>query len=470
MTACATRFISIAAFSLASSIGLAAEDPADRAMAGVINEFVKPNEPGCTVGVLQGGAVTHARAFGLADLARGRPLETHSAFNLASVSKQFTAFALLLLEQQGKLKLDDPVVKYLPELSASAKGVTLRHLMHHTGGLRDYIELLYMKERGDADGSTINEAVLALARQTKPNEAPGVEFDYSNTGFFLLGVVIARVSGQSLAEFSRQQIFEPLGMKNTSIVDRYPDGIAALARGYRKEGSAFVIDETGWEQVGDGQVHSDIHDLALWDENFYTAKLGGRALVDRMYEVGLLNSGKSTDYAAGLNVSQSRGLTWVTHGGSWVGYRSNITRVPSEHFSVIVLCNRADADTGELATSIAEIFLKDKLGPPEPEEEEAKPKPVVAEWQPKDLSRYAGAYFSEEANARCVIDERGARLVLETCAGGEVLKPGKPGEFVTIGGGPILRFAAGGSDTDGFIYWSPGLRGLPFKKVKESFE
>jgi CubicO group peptidase (beta-lactamase class C family) len=108
MTACATRFISIAAFSLASSIGLAAEDPADRAIAGVINEFVKPNEPGCTVGVLQGGAVTHARAFGLADLARGRPLETHSAFNLASVSKQFTAFALLLLEQQGKLKLDDP--------------------------------------------------------------------------------------------------------------------------------------------------------------------------------------------------------------------------------------------------------------------------------------------------------------------------------------------------------------------------
>ena len=327
-----------------------------------------------------------------------------------------------------------------------------------------------MKERGDADGSTINEAVLALARQTKPNEAPGVEFDYSNTGYFLLGVVVARVSGQSLAEFSRQRIFGPLGMKNTSIVDRYPDGIAALARGYRKEGTGFVIDETGWEQVGDGQVHSDIHDLALWDENFYTAKLGGRALVDRMYEVGYLNSGESTEYAAGLNVSQSRGLTWVTHGGSWVGYRSNITRVPSEHFSVIVLCNREDADTGALANSVAEIFLKDKLGPPEPEEEEAVPKPVVAEWQPKDLSRYAGAYFSEEANARCVIDERGGKLVLETCAAGELLKPRKPGEFVTGGGWLSLQFAAGGDDTDGFIYWSPGLRGLPFKKLKESFE
>ena len=431
---------------------------------------MKPGEPGCTVGVVQDGALNHAQAFGLADLELGKPLDTHSIFNLASVSKQFTAFALLLLEQQGKLKLDDPVAKYLPELAASSQGVTLRHLVHHTGGLRDYIELLTMKGRGDADGATIHEAVLALARQTKPNEAPGVEYEYSNTGYFLLGVVIARVSGQSLAEFSEQQIFKPLGMNNTSIVDRYPDGIAALARGYAKSGAGFAIDETGWEQVGDGQVHSDLHDLALWDENFYTAKLGGRALVDKMYEVGLLNSGKSTDYAAGLSVYEKRGLRWVTHGGSWVGYRSNISRIPSEHLSVIVLCNRAEADTGSLASSVAEIFLKDKLGPPEPEEEDEEPAPVAAEWQPGDLSRYAGAYFGEEANARCVLDERGGKLVLETCAEGEELKPGKPGEFVTGSGWLSLRFPSGGKDTDSFIYYSSGLRGLPFKKVKESTE
>ena len=259
-------------------------------------------------------------------------------------------------------------------------------------------------------------------------------------------------------------------MKNTSIVDSYPDRIAALARGYAKSGTGFEIDETGWEQVGDGQVHSDLHDLALWDENFYTGKLGGRALVDEMYEVGLLNSGESTDYAAGLSVYEKRGLRWVTHGGSWVGYRSNISRVPSEHLSVIVLCNRADADTGPLASSIAEIFLKDKLGPPEPEEAEEESAPVAAEWQPGDLSRYAGAYFGEEADARCVLDERGGKLVLETCAEGEELKPGKPGEFVTESGWLNLRFPSGGKDTGSFIYYSSGLRGLPFKKVKESTE
>src|SRR5687767_8136225 len=231
------RCLAGSALALSTIIALAAGDPTDQAIASVMKQAVKPGEPGCTVGVLEGGALTHTGAFGMADIGGGKPLDSHAVFNLASVSKQFTAFALLLLEQQGKLKLDDPVVKHVPELQASARGVTLRQLMHHTGGLRDYIELLTMNGRGDADGSTIHETVLALARQAAPNEKPGVEWDYSNTGYFLLGVVIARVSGQSLAEFSRQQIFEPLGMKNTSIVDRYPDGIAALARGYRREGA-----------------------------------------------------------------------------------------------------------------------------------------------------------------------------------------------------------------------------------------
>ena len=471
MTSFIARGLAVAALSLQTLAGLAAEDEADRAIAGVMTEFVKPGEPGCTVGAARGGALTHALAFGLADLENGKPLDPHSIINLASVSKQFTAFALLLLEQDGKLKLDDPVVKYLPELAKSAQGVTLRHLLHHTGGLRDYIEMLYMKGRGDADGSTIDEAFRSLARQTAPNAPAGVEYEYSNTGFFLLGVVIARVSGESLAEFSRKRIFEPLGMKNTSIVDSYPAAIPALARGYAKSGAGFRIDETGWEQVGDGQVHSDLYDLALWDENFYTAKLGGRALIDRMQEVGVLNSGKAIDYAAGLVINEWRGLRWVRHGGSWVGYRSNISRVPSEHLSVIVLCNRADADTGALATKIAEIFLKDKIGPPEPDpEDEAEPAPVAAAWQPGNLSRFAGAYYSQEADVRCLLDERGGELYLETCAEGERLAPGKPGEFVTESGGLTLKFPPGGADTGSFIYWSSGLRGLPFHRVKESSE
>ena len=464
------RTAAAGALALSAAFALAADDPTERAVAGVVAAAVKDGEPGCTAGVLRNGALAHAAAFGFADVARGKPLDTHSVFNLASVSKQFTAFALLLLEQDGKLKLDDPVAKYVPEVSGSSDGVTLRHLMHHTGGLRDYIELLTMKGRGEADGATIHESVQALGRQTGPNEKPGVEWDYSNTGYFLLGVVVGRVSGQSLAQFSKERIFDPLGMRSTTIVDRYPAGIKTLARGYRREGAEFVIDETGWEQVGDGQVHSNLHDLALWDENFYTAKVGGRAVIDRMYEPGHLNSGESTGYGGGLRIWQSRGLTRVSHGGSWVGYRSGITRVPAEHFSVIVLCNRAELDAGDLASSIAEILLADKLGPAERENPEQAETPVPAEWQPKDPARYAGAYFSEEADARCVIDERGGKLVLETCADGLVLKPGKSQEFEAAGSPVKLRFEPGSGVAEGFVYWSPGLRGIPFKRIKESFE
>jgi CubicO group peptidase (beta-lactamase class C family) len=464
----AARLLAAAALALPAAHSLA--DDLDAGITRIMAAHVKAGEPGCTVGVAQGGQLTNALAFGLADLERGRPLDTHSVFNLASISKQFTAFAILLLEQDGKLRIDDPVVKYLPELGPSARNVTLAHLMHHTGGLRDYIEMLYMKGRSDADGTTIDEAVRLLARQTGPNEAPGVEFDYSNTGYFLLGVVVARVSGESLVEFSRQRIFAPLGMKNTRIIDRYPAPIPALARGYAEDGAGFRIDETGWEQVGDGQVHSDLHDLALWDENFYSGKVGGRALVARMYEVGLLNSGASTGYAAGLGISESRGFRWVTHGGSWVGYRSSLQRLPDEHLSVIVLCNRAEADPDDYAEEVFELLLGDRLGPREPDEVEPEPAPVAAQWEPGDLARYAGAYASAEADVRCVLDQRGARLVLEGCARGALLRAGKPGEFVADGDRPVLRFAAGGEDTDGFVYWSPGLRGLRFKRIEEKIE
>ena len=467
-----TRVLTAVLLGLVALTSDSTEAPADRAISAIVGGFVNPGEPGCTVGVTENGMLSHALAFGMSDVERGKSLDTHSTFDLASVSKQFTAFALLLLQQQGKLSLDDPLVKYMPELAASADGVTLRHLVHHTGGLRDYIELIGMRGRTNADGSTIHESVQALARQTRPNAEPGVEYEYSNTGYLLLGVVIARVSGQSLAEFAREQIFRPLGMVSTRIVDRYPDGNATRARGYANSGKGFVIDETGWEQVGDGGVHSDLHDLALWDENFYTAKLGGRELIEQMYKVGLLNSGESTGYAAGLSVDETRGVRLIGHGGSWVGYRSYLLRAPDEHLSVIVLCNRDDADTEDLANRVAEVFLKDKLRPAtaEADDEAAEEKSAAPGWRPGDLARYAGTYYSPEAIAQCRLHLRNDALVVEGCAEGAVLKPGKAGEFTDADDSFTLRFPANGSGNGSFIYNTFGLRELPFTRVAEQFE
>jgi CubicO group peptidase (beta-lactamase class C family) len=483
---CFARTASILAGAWVALAALTAHAAAadDSAIERVMTAFVKPGEPGCTVGVLQDGRLAHALAFGLADVERRKPLDTHSIFDLASVSKQFTAFAILLLEKDGKLSLDDPIVRYLPELEASAKGVSLRHLLHHTGGLRDYIGIIYMGGRRDADGSTIHESIQALARQTRPNEQPGVEYEYSNTGYLLLGVVIARVSGQTFAGFLDERIFRPLGMKNTQVVDSYPDTRAARARGYAQTERGFEIDETAWEQVGDGGVHSDIHDLALWDENFYAGRLGGRELIAKMVEVGVLNSGERIDYAAGLRVATTRGLPTVSHGGSWVGYRSQILRFPQEHLSVIVLCNRGDADSGALATAVAAVFLGDKMGPPqerrerdpagapelESEEPESPEKAAASTWRPSDLAPYVGNYFSVEANAYCRLYLQREALVLEGCAGGEILKPGKPGEFVDLDDSLSLRFPESGKGFDGFTYDTFGLRGLPFERVQEASE
>jgi N-acyl-D-amino-acid deacylase len=548
------RILSAGWLAIASVAGIAAEAAPDAAIARIFADYSRPGQPGCTVGVMQGGKLTHAAAFGSADLERGRPLNTHSVFNLASVSKQFTTFALLLLQEQGKLSLDDPIVKYFPELSASAQNVTLRHLVHHTGGLRDYISMLAMRGRSGSDGATIHEALQALARQKGANTAPGIEYEYSNTGYFLLGVVIARVSGQSLADYSREHIFQPLGMNETRIVDRYPAGIAELARGYSPSGHSFEIDETGWEQVGDGQVHSSVHDLALWDENFYTAKVGGRAVIEQMTRTAVLNSGEKIDYAAGLSVGETRGLPSVRHGGSWVGYRSQLLRFPKQHFSVAVLCNRSDAAAGTLAESVAGLFLKNRmtaavkasdrrkavesvpgavepaampagayrqerdgsyvflasgdagsvfsafgedlqleptsdgkrayratgldntyvafLNPPQGtprvvivSEGERTDYVLVPPWQPRSLARYAGAYFGEEANARCVIVEREATLVVETCAEGAALRPGMPGEFVAEDGSFSLRFPVDTARIEGFLYDTPGLRNMRFDRV-----
>ncbi len=522
-------------------------------MSQVFAAYDKPGQPGCAVGVMQNGALTHTGAFGSADLEQGKALDSHSVFNLASVSKQFTAFAILPLQEQGKLSLDDRIVKYLPELEASAKGVTLRHLVNHTGGLRDYISMLAMRGRSGSDGATIHEAIQALARQTGANFEPGTEHVYSNTGYFHLGVIVARVSGQSLAEFSEKEIFQLLGMSETSIVDRYPDSIAALARGYSPEGDSFVIDETGWEQVGDGQVHSSVHDLAPWNENFYTAEVGGRSVIDQMTQTGVLKSGQQIEYAAGLVVGATQGLPSVRHGGAWVGYRSQLLQFPKQHLSVAVLCNRSDAAAGSLAESVAEIFLKEQMSPAVAISEGRKmlaslagkvelaampagayrherdgsyvfltsgksgPKlsafgedvrlksfagnhdykvlnwdesyvaflrsepssprivsnwdgdrdeyTLVPPWQPGNLSRFAGAYFGTEANARCVLVERESTLVVETCAEGIALRPGMTGEFIAEDGSFSLKFPVDTARIDGFIYDSSELRDMHFDRV-----
>jgi CubicO group peptidase (beta-lactamase class C family) len=324
----------------------------------LFEKFDRGIQPGCSVGVIQSGKLVHAAGYGFADIEQGVRIDADTVFNIASTSKQFTAFALLLLARDGRLALDDSVRKFVPELPCYADAVTLRQLMHHTGGLRSYVELLLLAGRTFAERTTREDALTAIVRQRGTDDEPGLAFAYCNTGYFLMSLIIERVSGQSLKDFSQSNIFAPLGMRSTSIVDDYPADIRRLARGYSVSEAGISISESAWEQTGDGQVHTTVRDLALWDANFYNPRIGNGAIIDTMLSSGVLNDGHAVGYGGGLFLSTRRGLAAVSHGGGWAGYRSELLRFPERRLSVIVLSNRDDVDACALAQKVAEIQLE----------------------------------------------------------------------------------------------------------------
>lgn len=437
-------------------------------VAHMFEDFVRPGEPGCSVAVMHQGKVIHASAYGLAEVAERKPLTPGSVFNIGSVSKQFTAFSILLLEQRGKLSVDDPLTRYVPELATSAKGVTLRHLIHHTGGLRDYMDLLTLGGRTTADGATQHETVQLLARQRAANSPPGAEYAYSNTGYVLLATVVERVSGRSMKQFVRDNVFEPLGMSETTIVDRYPAGLPKLARGYTKNGDGFEIDESAWEQVGDGQVHTTVTDLFRWAENLHTGQVGGRELMARLVEPGALASGEPLDYAAGLTIGERNGRPTVSHGGGWAGYRSFFLHFPDQRLTVNVFCNRNDLHAGRFATAVADLYLDGEMPSPFPafpaddEPDGKQDDSTPTEWRPDNLADFEGAYWSEEAQARCVLVQRGGQLVLEGCAGGFALRPVELSEFHVPDIGARIRFGEQTGPASRFSFHSDGIRDLVF--------
>jgi CubicO group peptidase (beta-lactamase class C family) len=329
----------------------------------------RPDSPGCALGIEQDGALIYSRGYGAANLECGAPLTPKSVFRLASVSKQFTAACFALLEEQDRLSLDDSVRRFVPELPAWADGITLRQMLHHVSGIPEYLSLL--RQSGafarKLDFFDAKEALDALASAPAPDFAPGERYEYSNSNYFLMSLVVERASGQSLRAFMAEHVFGPLGMSASHIHDDATEVVPGRATGYRqRRRGGFAIDETTLEVVGDDGVFTTVEDLVLWDRNFYDNRLGrgGPALIELLQTPALLPNGEPTEYALGLRVDRYRGLLRIHHGGSWVGFRTNITRFPERRFTVICLCNLRDIDATALATQVAEIWLEDAMQPP----------------------------------------------------------------------------------------------------------
>ena len=411
-----------------------AANPSPESVDQVFSEYGKDG-PGCALAVVKDGGIVYSRGYGLASVEHAVPITPQTVLDIGSTSKQITAASVLLLAQDGKLSLDDDVRKHIPEIPDYGTPITLRHLLHHTSGIRDYIELLQLGEISFEDVATDDDALVALSRQKALDFRPGDEHSYSNSGYFLLSLVVKRVSGKTLRELAQERIFTPLGMTSTQILDDHTLVIPRRAASYapRRDGG-FRLAVANWEQTGDGAVQTTVEDLAKWDRNFYDPKVGGPGLVEQLQVKGVLNDGSTIPYARGLLVDEHRGLRRVLHGGGWAGYRAELIRFPDERLSVITLCNRGDANPTGMAMQVAELYLADRMKPAEPEPATAVAVPKPTTPIPGDAARHAGLFWNPITGMVRRIAARDGKLFYERGPGNESeLAPLGNGRFSMIG-------------------------------------
>lgn len=363
--------------------------------------------PGASIAVVENGKVVFSKGYGMANLEYGIPIEKNSVFHIASISKQVTAFAILLLEEEGKLSLDDDVRKYLPEVPDFGSPITLRHLATHTSGLRDQWNLLVMAGWHMDDLITTEQVMKLVAKQKELNFQPGEEFLYCNTGFTLLAEVVKKVSGKSFAEFTQERIFTPLNMESTLFYDDHEKLVKNRAYSYYQEGNGFKKSNLNYAIPGATSLFTTPEDLSKWVLNFDNPVVGTAESMKKMVVKGVLNNGDSTNYGLGLTIDAFNGLYTLSHGGADAGYRSFLSFFPNEKFAVIIFGNESSFPSRRIADQITDLYLSKKYLT----EEEIKPKKQLAQVTvPKNiLESYVGIY-DVRAGIQIAITIEGGKL------------------------------------------------------------
>jgi CubicO group peptidase (beta-lactamase class C family) len=347
---------------------LPAQQPDDVAsgLEKIFQGFNSKETPGGAVAVARNGRIILSRAYGMADLEHGIANTPKTIFEAGSVSKQFTAAAIVLLALQGKLSLDDNVRKYVPEVPDYGTPITLRHMLAHTSGLRDWgsVESIAGWPR-TSRVYTHSHVLDIISRQGALNFPPGNEHSYSNSGYNLLAIIVSRVSGTSFAEFTKKYLFDPLGMSHTQWRDDYRRIVKGRAVAYAalRQGNGFEM-EMPFENVhGNGGLLTTVGDLLIWTENLETGKVGGPVFLEMMHRQGVLNNGKVITYASGLYITSHRGIPEVSHTGSTAGYRAFLARYPKQHLTVALLCNFGGITPADIGHRIADLFLSPAQAP-----------------------------------------------------------------------------------------------------------
>ena len=319
------------------------------------------NAPGAAIAVLKDGEIVFKKGYGSANLEYDIPVTSSTVFHVASVSKQFTVFAILLLAEEGKLSFDDDIRTYVPEVPDFGETITLRHLASHTSGLRDQWNLLVMAGWRFDDVITTEHVLKLVANQKELNFSPGEEYLYSNTGFTLMAEVVARVSGQSFAEFTQENMFTPLNMSNTLFYDDHQRIVKNRAYSYSNTDNGFQKSVLSYANAGATSLFTTVEDISLWAQNFAEPKVGTKAIIEQMNTLAKLNNGDTFGGAYGQFISQHKGIEYIQHGGADAGYRTFFARFPEHNLAVSVFNNASNANPRALALDVADIFLKDQI-------------------------------------------------------------------------------------------------------------
>ena len=402
--------------------------------------------PGCAVGVAREGTPVLLRAWGMADLEQGVANATETIFEGGSLAKQFTSGAVILLALDGKLSLEDDIRRYIPEIPDYGTPITLRHLMTHTSGLRDWGSVASIEGWGREDRSHTHAHVLEiLARQSALNYTPGERYSYTNSGYNLLAMIVDRVSGMPFAEFSRTRLFEPLGLEDTQWRDDYRRLVPGRSSAYSFRGDEVIINRPIEYVHGNGGILTTVEDLLRWDEVVRTGGPFGERFAAEMHRQAVLNDGTTISYASGVQVEEYRGERRVSHTGSTAGYRGFLGRYPDQGLTVSLLCNAANVNPGAIGNRVADLFLQG-LPPVVASQPQPAPPPSTP-WSPSAAERSAlvGAYHSTDANVTLEVRQEGAGLVL--FRGPDSTFPLTPGERDTFESGlgtiRVHRDAAG---------------------------
>jgi len=440
----------------------------------MFKQWDKKNSPGAALGIFKDGRIIYARGYGIANLEYSLPWTPQTPSRTGSISKQFVAMCIAILAEQGKLSLDDDIRKYIPDWPEYNGPITLKHLLHHTSGVRDYLTLVTLigKPEGSGYVYTPEELLRMLSRQKELNFKPGEKFSYSNSGYFLLSEIINRVSGMKTSSFAKKYIFGPLGMNSTHFHNDPNLIVKNRAYGYSpKKDGGYRLDILRLQVIGDLGVFTTIENFLKWDQNFYDNKLGNgtQNLINMMLTPGKLNNGKEIPYSFGLDIRNYRGLRTISHDGSAVGYLAYYIQFPDLRFSIVILSNLSSFDLDRIAKEIPDLYLADQFTkPPAPRHihrpRKKKPEPITLSLP--QLIEYIGKYYSDELEIIYTLLVENNNLVLKLRETSNTLTPYSTESFGW--GRRNLNFTRDGEKKiTGFVLQAGRVKNLRFQKLRK---